>query len=540
MGFQSILHIDEASEWPSTAREPDCFPDLNLDQIVQAIVADYEEYDLMPFFRQIPGSLETVVYRQEVMRELEVPFIRDSIMAFSRELRKAREFLGYGKTLHNPDQRRKWQLDAAMRYCSAVGGLETALSSSALSSRTPVLSSAALSSQDARPDSLSSVNSIPSGLSSNGLQQFAAWLRLYRNSAGFTAFHAKTEALHQETAGIRYRLEMGRDRVVVGEDDSNTDYCEEINATFAPLIDVPFNEQIHFFADLEMSMLENRILEIVKDKHRETFAKLEKWCSEHPVFLDETLVRFDREIQFYLSFLSFLAPLREHGFCFSYPEMSTERHLEIAEGYDLALAAKCMESGTDLVPNDCLLGGSERLMVLTGPNQGGKTTYARALGQILYLAALGFPVPARKARVFLCDAIFTHFSVEEDIGAQSGRLQEELLRVRIILERATERSLIILNELFSTTTTRDAHAMGKRILDHFAALDCFCLYVTHIHELAQSSPKAVSLVAAVHEGNSDVRTYRILRKPADGQAYAHAIAAKYHLDYRSVKDRVGT
>jgi hypothetical protein len=64
--------------------------------------------------------------------------------------------------------------------------------------------------------------------------------------------------------------------------------------------------------------------------------------------------------------------------------------------------------------------------------------------------------------------------------------------------------------------------------------------VTHIHELAVSSPKAVSLVAAVREGNTDVRTYRIMRRPADGQAYAHAIAAKYHLDYRGVKERVGT
>ena len=508
MEFRSILQSMGSSELPATAREPDCFPDLNLDQIVKAMVADYEEYDLMPFFRQIPESLEIVAYRQEVMRDMEIPFVRDTIMAFSQDLRKVREYSGYGKTLHNQDQRRKWQLDAAVRYCAAVAGME-----SALSSQEP---------------------------GSEGLRQFLAWLRAYRNSPGFIAFHAETEALHQEIEQIRYRLEMGRDRVVVGVDDADTDYCEAINTTFAPLIEVPFNERIHFFADLEMSMLENRILELVKDKHRETFGKLEKWCNEHPDFLDDTLVRFDREIQFYLSCLSFLSPLRKQGFCFSYPDVSVERHLEITEGYDLALAVKCMESGMDLVPNDCLLSGDERLMILTGPNQGGKTTYAKALGQILFLASFGCPVPARKARVFLCDAVFTHFAVEEDIGAQSGRLQEELFRVRAILDKATERSLIILNELFSTTTTRDAHQMGKRILDHFASLDCFCLYVTHIHELAQSSPKAVSFVAAVQEGNPDIRTYRILRKPADGQAYAHAIAAKYHLDYRSVKDRVGT
>jgi DNA mismatch repair ATPase MutS len=508
MEFHSILQIGDASEMSAIVREPECFPDLNLDQIVSAIVKDYAEYDLLGFFRQMPMSLETVLYRQEVMRELETPFVRDSITAFSQDMRKVREYAGYGRTLHNPDQRRKWLLDAGMRYCEAVSGLDAALTSGELSSK--------------------------------GLRLFAVWLHSYRNSTDFMEYHAQTEALQKEAERIRYRLEMGRDRIVVGADDADTDYCEEINATFAPLMEVPFNERIHFFADLEMSMLENRILALVKEKHQDTFLKLEQWCEKYKDNPDPVLLQFDREIQYYLSCHSFLAPLRKHGYSFSYPDLSTERRLEIVEGYDLALAVKCMESGAEVIPNDCQLSGDERLMVLTGPNQGGKTTYARALGQVLFLASLGCPVPARKARVFLCDSIFTHFSVEEDIGAQSGRLQEELLRVRAILDKATEQSLVILNELFSTTTTRDAHAMGKRILDHFAALDCFCLYVTHIHELAVSSPKAVSLVAAVREGNTDVRTYRIMRRPADGQAYAHAIAAKYHLDYRGVKERVGT
>jgi DNA mismatch repair protein MutS len=538
MEFHSILQIGDASEMSASVREPECFTDLNLDQIVSAILKDYAEYGLLGHFRQMPESLETVLYRQEVMRELETPFVRDSITAFSQDMRKVREYAGYGRTLHNPDQRRKWLLDAGMRYCEAVSGLDAALTSGELAVKG--LTAKEPSTEESASQDPSSSGLLPSDLSSRGMLLFAAWLHSYRNSTDFMEYHMQTEALQKEAERIRYRLEMGRDRIVVGADDADTDYSEEINTTFAPLMEVPFNERIHFFADLEMSMLENRILALVKEKHQDTFLKLEQWCEKYKDYPDPVLLRFDREIQYYLSCHSFLAPLRKHGYSFSYPELSSERRLEIVEGYDLALAVKCMESGAEVIPNDCLLSGDERLMVLTGPNQGGKTTYARALGQVLFLASLGCPVPARKARVFLCDSIFTHFSVEEDIGAQSGRLQEELLRVRAILDKATEQSLVILNELFSTTTTRDAHAMGKRILDHFAALDCFCLYVTHIHELAVSSPKAVSLVAAVREGNTDVRTYRIMRRPADGQAYAHAIAAKYHLDYRGVKERVGT
>ena len=103
---------------------------------------------------------------------------------------------------------------------------------------------------------------------------------------------------------------------------------------------------------------------------------------------------------------------------------------------------------------------------------------------------------------------------------------------------ATANSVLLLNELFATTTTYDAYILGKNILTYFAALDCIVLYVTHIYELSRINEKTVSLVAAVDSEQGSLRTYKIRRSPADGHAYANSIVEKYNLSYAAVKERL--
>lgn len=509
MSFTSILsggRLAQAGELP----EPPFFADLNLDQVFAAVAAGRGEYRLAPFFRVPLRDAAAVRYRQEVMRDLENEAVRRAVTQFAGQLRVMREHLIQARKLRYRYQKERWFLDGAALYCAAVRGLAAALHET--------------------------------GLASHGFTAFRQYLSGYAGSAAFASLAADAADVSGAVDAVRYCVSIKAGRVGVTRYEGEADFGAQVTSTFAKFSRGGGKDYRSSFEDWpEVSSVEERILDRVARLYPDVFGALDRFCQRHAGFLDQTIYAFDREVQFYLAYLDFIAPLKAAGLEFCYPEVSDDDHQTSAEAaFDLMLAAKLMPSPAGLVVNDCRLSGPERIIVVTGPNHGGKTTFARMFGQLHYLASLGYPVPARRARLFLPDRIFTHFEREEDIAALRGKLAEELVRVRAVLDEATGSSLVVMNESFSSTTLRDAAFIGERVLERMTALGLLGVYVTFVDELSSLNDACVSMVGAVVPGNPAERTYKIVRKPADGLAYAAAIARKYGLTYSQLKDQLAT
>jgi DNA mismatch repair ATPase MutS len=178
------------------------------------------------------------------------------------------------------------------------------------------------------------------------------------------------------------------------------------------------------------------------------------------------------------------------------------------------------------------------VLVVTGPNQGGKTTLARTIGQCSYLASLGCPVPAKRGSFTLPDAIYTHFDRQENLSSPHGKLHGELVRIHDILSQATPASLIIMNESFSSTTVSDALQIGSDIVRRIIKRDSTAVYVSFLDELGTVDPACVSMVAEVAADDPTRRTFTFTRRPADGLAYAAALATKHGLTYDILRQRI--
>ena len=272
----------------------------------------------------------------------------------------------------------------------------------------------------------------------------------------------------------------------------------------------------------------------------EAFSHLSHFAENHSHFVPKQLTAYHQDLGFYTVWLEYILPMQEKGFSFCFPMITDYGDGFMASNcFDLILANQMLTDSSSLIRNNLVLKPNEHILVLTGPNQGGKTTYARTLGQLFYLGSLGIPVPGTAVKLFLPDQIFTHFERQESQHTLNGKLKDDIIRIHDILENCTERSLIIINEMFASTTLLDASWLGKKILSRIDRIGAFCLYVTFINDLAGYLPDTVSLMSQIGE-DGEMRTYQIIRARSDGKAYARSITRKYSLTYDDISERIGS
>lgn len=221
-----------------------------------------------------------------------------------------------------------------------------------------------------------------------------------------------------------------------------------------------------------------------------------------------------------LSGLAFLA-LKED---YVRPRMNEEGVLRVKAGRH-PVAAQLVK---DFVANDCEMSAERRFLLLTGPNMGGKSTYLRQVALMMLMAQIGSFVPAREADLFVADRIFTRVGAADNLAKGQSTFMVEMAEAARILNEATERSLVILDELGRGTSTYDgvsiAYAVSEFLHNEVRAKVLFATHYHELIELADSMPCAVNLSVAVVEGKDGVVFLYQIRSGGVDKSYGIEVA----------------
>ena len=498
MSFESILDL-KLSSYKELPR-PTFFLDLNLKQILDKINQFWTE-DVTPLF-YFPADKECEDYRRDVFGDMKKPEVFALFTEFNSRMKEREKALQQKNLVRVESQKATWHLREVDMYCKTFVALCEDLE------KAPIESA--------------------------GLMALKDELKEYLASDEFVAMRQAVDKLIEELFSFRVVLTYENNQIVVSEGEQPRTYDDFLKKGF------PENKaelRSPFASTAELTNLELEVMKVMSKKHPEFFKGVVTFYQKYQTYAKEKLVRVNKEVGYYLSFVQFEKKMQENGFLFATPKTCEREEFSAFGLYDLALACVNMSQKKPVISNDFTYGAGEQFFVLTGPNQGGKTTFARSLGQLIFFSKMGFDVAAASAKVPYFNHILTHFSVEESLETGRGKLKEELVRLQPMMDSVYENTFVIINELFTTAANYDACIMGNRVLEHFIKQNCMGIYVTHLRELSEGHKEVVSLRATLDENR--MQSYKIIRSAADDSACAVNQVNKYQLTYDQLSKRLG-
>jgi DNA mismatch repair protein MutS len=189
------------------------------------------------------------------------------------------------------------------------------------------------------------------------------------------------------------------------------------------------------------------------------------------------------------------------------PELSDDEAFEIRSGRHPVVEA-ALPPGTGFIPNHCDLSAAQRLMLLTGPNMAGKSTYLRQNALLVILAQSGLPVPAETMHLGLVDRLFSRVGAADDLASGRSTFMVEMIETAAILHQAGPKSFVIVDEIGRGTGTRDGLAIAQAVLETLHHGNrCRAIFATHFHELfslAEALPRLTPYTMRVKEFRGEV------------------------------------
>ena len=329
---------------------------------------------------------------------------------------------------------------------------------------------------------------------------------------GGKGFLSQLEAKLKEETGIP-KLKIGFNKVFGYYIEVSRSYAASVPDTFIRKQTLTTGER---YITPELKELENKILG----------ANERLLVLEHQLFADlleaisAQLLRIQRTA-FAVAQLDVLASFAEAAVQNNYvkPTVDDSDVLSITEGRHPVIEQ--MLKGSLFVPNDTTLDETEnRMLIITGPNMAGKSTYMRQNALIALMAQIGSFVPASSCHVGVVDAIFTRVGASDDLAAGQSTFMVEMTEVAEILQRATKSSLVILDEIGRGTSTFDGMSIARAVVEYICDnIGCKTLFATHYHELTSMDQDVAGIknynIAVKKRGEDITFLRRIVQGPAD-------------------------
>lgn len=329
---------------------------------------------------------------------------------------------------------------------------------------------------------------------------------------GGKGYLSQMEAKLREETGIP-KLKIGFNKVFGYFIEVSRSYTGSVPETFTRKQTLTTGER---YITPELKELENKILG----------ANERLLVLEHQLFADllneisAQIVRIQRTASA-VAQLDVLAGFAEAAIQNNYvkPEVDQSDRILIKKGRHPVIEQ--MLKGALFVPNDTLLDEDEnRMLLITGPNMAGKSTYMRQNALIVLMAQIGSFVPAAQAQIGVVDAIFTRVGASDDLAAGQSTFMVEMTEVAEILKNATQSSLVILDEIGRGTSTFDGMSIARAVAEHICGkIGCKTLFATHYHELTSMDKEVQGVrnynIAVKKRGDDITFLRRIVEGPAD-------------------------
>jgi len=498
MAFNSILDLRK-SPYKDEAR-PSLYLDLNINQIVDRVEALWGE-KIGKLYHYLPADGDCEAYRREVMQDVKKGRLYEELLAFVTGMKEYKESCINKEAVTMEIQKAAWHVKEVVQYGEALKRLYEVLQETALTSR--------------------------------GLVALREYLKQYLTSEQFLEMYEEAQNLQKERGSIRFKLIYDGSLLTLTEEISDGTYDHFLQERLPG----QGKEMVSPFEDkADLTGLEQELISILHKKQPEHFKRTMIFYKNYREYAKQEFTQLAEEIVYYLAYYKFEQKMQGLGFTFTAPTVEAEQEMYATGLYDLALACVNSEEKKEVTGNDMVYHAGESFFVVTGPNQGGKTTFARSLGQLLFFTKMGLDVPAQAANVHAFPYILTHFSVEESIETGRGKLQEELVRLQPMMTNSFEGAFVIINELFTTAANYDACMMGQRVLQHFIRQGCRGIYVTHLKELTQAHESVVSMRAMLDE--QGIQNHKITRREPGDEACAVNLVNKHQLTYAQLKERL--